>query len=104
MDCRKLTLEGCTHAAQNERLPLRVVIQVLFLEQLQIRQAISGTLLTAVTEEDDGDETVGEGEVVDVGRWEKTGRENQVLRLDMDTMRTRVYQLERECLYLKKVI
>ncbi|VVB05279.1 unnamed protein product [Arabis nemorensis] len=104
MDCRKLTLEGCTHAAQNERLPLRAVIQVLFLEQLQLRQAISGTLLTAVTEEDDGGETAGEGEVVDFGRWEKTVRENQVLRLDMDTMRTRVYQLERECLYLKKVI
>ncbi|KFK34332.1 hypothetical protein AALP_AA5G131100 [Arabis alpina] len=104
MDCRKLTLEGCTHAAQNERLPLRAVIQVLFLEQLQIRQAISKTLLTAVTEEDGGDERVGEGEVVDVGRWEKTLRENQMLRLDIDTMRTRVNQLERECLYLKKVV
>lgn len=28
MDCQKLTLEACTHAAQNERLPLRVVVQV----------------------------------------------------------------------------
>lgn len=95
MDCRKLTVEGCIHAAQNERLPLRAVVQVLFLEQLQLRQVITGTLLT----EEDGDETV-----VDLGRWKDTVKENQVLRLDLDTMRTRVNQLEKECLYLKKVI
>uniref|UniRef100_A0A1J3IGB2 BTB/POZ domain-containing protein n=2 Tax=Noccaea caerulescens TaxID=107243 RepID=A0A1J3IGB2_NOCCA len=105
MDSQKLTLEGCTHAAENERLPLRTVVQVLFFEQLQLRQEIAGTLLTftAVTTEEDGAETVGEGQV-EFGRWEKTVRENQVLRLDMDTMRTRVHQLERECSYLKKVI
>lgn len=37
MDCQKLSLEACTHAAQNERLPLRVIVQVLFFEQLQLR-------------------------------------------------------------------
>lgn len=104
IDYQKLTVEGCIHAAQNERLPLRAVVQVLFLEQLQLRQVINGTLVTAVTEED-GDETDGgEGEVVEFGRWKKMVRENQVLRLDMDTMRTRVKQLEKECSDLKKVI
>ncbi|KAJ0040604.1 hypothetical protein Pint_28179 [Pistacia integerrima] len=49
MDCQKLTLEACTHAAQNERLPLRAVVQVLFFEQLQLRHAIAGTLLAAET-------------------------------------------------------
>lgn len=120
MDCQKLTLEACTHAAQNERLPLRAVVQVLFFEQLQLRHAIAGTLLAAqspstegrpsvttartITEEDCADERRGgEGEV-DVGKWKKTVRENQVLRLDMDTMRTRVHKLERECSNMKKVI
>lgn len=28
MDCRKLSIEACMHAAQNERLPLRTVVQV----------------------------------------------------------------------------
>ncbi|KAG6383740.1 hypothetical protein SASPL_156496 [Salvia splendens] len=32
MDCRKLSGEACAHAVQNERLPLRVVMQVLFFE------------------------------------------------------------------------
>ncbi|KAJ0239026.1 BTB/POZ domain-containing protein [Hirschfeldia incana] len=124
MDCQKLTLEACTHAAQNERLPLRTVVQVLFFEQLQLRHAIAGTLLAAqspspsqsteprpsatrnltIAEVVNGSETRGEGEEVDAGKWKKTVRENQVLRLDMDTMRTRVHRLERECSNMKKVI
>ena len=28
MDCQRLSLEACVHAAQNERLPLRIVVQV----------------------------------------------------------------------------
>ena len=42
MNCQKLSLEACTHAAQNERLPLRVVVQVLFFEQLRLRTSIAG--------------------------------------------------------------
>nr|CAD1841195.1 unnamed protein product [Ananas comosus var. bracteatus] len=41
MNCQKLSLEACTHAAQNERLPLRVVVQVLFFEQLRLRTSIA---------------------------------------------------------------
>lgn len=36
MDCRKLSVDACTHAVQNERLPLRVVVQVLFFEQVRV--------------------------------------------------------------------
>ncbi|KAF5951826.1 hypothetical protein HYC85_009770 [Camellia sinensis] len=35
MDCKKLSVDACMHAAQNERLPLRVVVQVLFFEQVR---------------------------------------------------------------------
>ena len=28
MDCKKLSMDACMHAAQNDRLPLRVVVQV----------------------------------------------------------------------------
>ncbi|KAJ1690177.1 hypothetical protein LUZ63_014332 [Rhynchospora breviuscula] len=35
MDCKRLSPEACMHAVQNERLPLRVVVQVLFFEQLR---------------------------------------------------------------------
>ncbi|KAK4742910.1 hypothetical protein SAY87_000911 [Trapa incisa] len=129
MGCQKLTLEACTHAAQNERLPLRAVVQVLFFEQLQLRHAIAGTLLTAegavpleqgrlsasrAGEYEDGVEETGneeeEREIPAAAQgsvrptWRAAARENQVLRLDMDSMRTRVHQLERECSTMKKVI
>ncbi|CAN4082830.1 unnamed protein product [Withania somnifera] len=128
MDFQKLTLEACTHAAQNERLPLRAVVQVLFFEQLQLRQAIAGTLMVADVGPGEiprlsildglaeGDEEGGEQEettgLVGAARaqegnsstWRKTVRENQVLRLDMDSMRTRVQELERECSTMKKAI
>lgn len=40
LDCRKLSMQACMHAAQNELLPLRVVVQVLFFEQ--VRSAMAG--------------------------------------------------------------
>lgn len=42
MDCRKLSPEACRHAVQNERLPLRVVVQVLFFEQLRSTTTTGG--------------------------------------------------------------
>ncbi|KAF5184704.1 Root phototropism protein [Thalictrum thalictroides] len=45
MDCQKLSIDACMHAAQNERLPLRVVVQVLFSEQVKISNAISNNTL-----------------------------------------------------------
>ncbi|KAK1324109.1 BTB/POZ domain-containing protein [Acorus calamus] len=107
MDCRKLTLEACTHAAQNERLPLRAVLQVLFFEQLQLRQAIAGTL-GEVPPSPPQAAVRGEVGVVagggDVATWRKAVRENQVLRLDMDSVRSRVHELERECSTMKRAI
>lgn len=35
MDVKKLTVDASMHAAQNERLPLRVVVQVLYFEQVR---------------------------------------------------------------------
>lgn len=104
MDCQKLTLEACTHAAQNERLPLRAVVEVLFFEQLQLRQAIAGTLLAT-----EGDSVrpliMGREEQEDNGStWRGTVRENQMLRLDMDSTRSRVHYLERQCSTIKKAI
>ncbi|CAA2970925.1 Hypothetical predicted protein [Olea europaea subsp. europaea] len=112
LDCQKLTLEACTHAAQNERLPLRTVVQVLFFEQLQLRQAITGGLLETDAGLTEADHGIGEEkEAIMVARaqeggstWRAAVRENQVLRLDMDSMRARVHELERECSTMRKAI
>ncbi|KAG5238719.1 phototropic-responsive NPH3 family protein [Salix suchowensis] len=36
MDCKKLSADACMHAVQNDRLPLRVVVQVLFFDQVRV--------------------------------------------------------------------
>lgn len=43
MDCSKLSADACAHAVQNERLPLRVVMQVLFFEQAKASGAGGGS-------------------------------------------------------------
>ncbi|XP_057873792.1 BTB/POZ domain-containing protein At1g30440 [Cryptomeria japonica] len=111
MDCQKLTLEACTHAAQNERLPLRVVVQVLFFEQLQLRNAIAGSFLAA--DGADPAHTSHLNPITDLAlsstivggdRWNNTIRENQVLKMDIDTMRSRVHELERVCSHMRHAI
>lgn len=48
LDCKKLSVEACMHAAQNEMLPLRIVVQVLFFEQT--RAAMAGVQVTDLPE------------------------------------------------------
>ncbi|XP_043709924.1 BTB/POZ domain-containing protein NPY2 [Telopea speciosissima] len=47
MDCKKLSVDACMHAVQNERLPLRVVVQVLFFEQVRAATSSAGGGTTA---------------------------------------------------------
>lgn len=103
MDCQKLSLEACTHAAQNERLPLRIVVQVLFFEQLQLRTSIAGCFL--VSENLEGSRQLKSGMVgANEGGWATAVRENQVLKVGMDNMRLRVSELEKECSNMRQEI
>lgn len=52
MDCKKLSAEACMHAIQNERLPLRIVVQILFFEQIRAGSHGSSRSGTANTEEE----------------------------------------------------
>ncbi|PKA66144.1 BTB/POZ domain-containing protein [Apostasia shenzhenica] len=40
IDFQKLSEEACSHAAQNERLPLQATVQVLYNEQLRLRSSL----------------------------------------------------------------
>uniref|UniRef100_A0A0D3H323 NPH3 domain-containing protein n=2 Tax=Oryza TaxID=4527 RepID=A0A0D3H323_9ORYZ len=61
MDVKKLSKEACIHAAQNNRLPLRVVMQVVFFEQLRAAAgaspaAATGGIARRLVEEEDEDD------------------------------------------------
>nr|XP_043619523.1 BTB/POZ domain-containing protein At1g30440 isoform X1 [Erigeron canadensis] len=104
MDCQKLSLEACTHAAQNERLPLRIIVQVLFFEQLQLRTSIAGCFLVSDNLVDGSRQLRSGLAGSQEGGWNTAVRENQVLKVGMDSMRMRVSELEKECSNMKQEI
>ncbi|XP_013670199.1 BTB/POZ domain-containing protein At1g30440-like [Brassica napus] len=106
LDCQKLSTEACTHAAQNERLPLRIIVQVLFIEQLQLKASVAEYLpvlgsLVGRSRKLGSDGFSGESTK---GGWETAVRENQDLKVGMDKMRMRVCELEKECSKMRQEI
>eukprot|EP00250_Pteridium_aquilinum_P016457 c23112_g1_i1 orf=39-1952(+) len=100
MDCQKLSLEACSHAAQNERLPLRAIVQVLFFEQLQLRTAIASCFMVSDNSRPLRNQSASEAVPAAALRgegWANAIRDNQALKVDMDHMKLRVSDLEREC-------
>ncbi|TKW09138.1 hypothetical protein SEVIR_6G073900v4 [Setaria viridis] len=110
MDCQKLSLEACTHAAQNERLPLRIIVQVLFFEQLQLRSSIAECLMISepldggISRQLGGMPVSGEHHRGGGAGWPLAARENQTLREGMDSMKQRVAELEKECSTMRQDI
>ncbi|KAJ0792975.1 putative NPH3 domain-containing protein [Helianthus annuus] len=98
---QKLSIEACAHASQNNHLPLRVVLQVLFFEQLQLRSALANVA-------DDENAHTGPlsimpsggtgtaGNIVQRDGWVTIVRENHVMRVNMERLRARVVELEEE--------
>ncbi|KAK1367682.1 BTB/POZ domain-containing protein [Heracleum sosnowskyi] len=100
MNCEKLSLEASTHAAQNERLPLRVIVQVLFFEQLRLRTSVSNWFFVA-----DNDSQNPSGNLAlprNENAIQPASGENQIVRFD--EMKERVFELEKECLGMKQEI
>ncbi|XP_019414095.1 PREDICTED: BTB/POZ domain-containing protein At3g44820 isoform X2 [Lupinus angustifolius] len=106
IDYQKLSFHACAHASQNDRLPLRVILQVSFFEQLQLRTAIAGyfhsldnEIAPAASLTAPGERV---GEIIQRDGWMTIVRENQVLKVDMERMRSRVGELEEEFSKIKQ--
>ncbi|KAL3850346.1 hypothetical protein ACJIZ3_012228 [Penstemon smallii] len=100
IDFQKLSIDACAHASQNERLPLRIVLQVLFFEQMQLRTALASCLHVLDAENAPPASTTVPnemaGQIVQREGWVTVVRENRVLKVDMERMRSRVGELEEE--------
>ncbi|KAI3982811.1 hypothetical protein MKX01_010294 [Papaver californicum] len=88
LDCSRMSEEACTHASQNSRLPLMVVVQALFVGQLHLRDAIT----TRVDNSDNGSRK----EEMVIG-----SEASEDARIEMDN---RVIELENECGRMKRQI
>ncbi|XP_020100660.1 BTB/POZ domain-containing protein At5g03250-like isoform X1 [Ananas comosus] len=112
MNCQKLSLEACTHAAQNERLPLRVVVQVLFFEQLRLRTSIASWFFVS----DSMDNSHGphtnlmlhknnvDGAIQAEITHEQQHKDDSCPPVGVEDMRLRVSELEKECSSMKQEI
>lgn len=96
LDFQKMSPEACDHAAKNERMPLRVVMQVLFAGQLHLRD----TIMKEVQGSDDK-LIKEEAEGVNAPKLD-SGEEK--MRSEVEKMSKKVMQLERECNIMKREI
>ncbi|XP_061976867.1 BTB/POZ domain-containing protein At5g03250-like [Populus nigra] len=101
MNCQKFSLEASTHATQNERLPLRVTVQVVFFEQLRLRTSVSG--LFFVSENLDNSRNLS-GNLSLARNDLHTVAGATHGRIVVDDMKKRVSELEKECLSMKQEI
>ncbi|KAK6923400.1 BTB/POZ domain [Dillenia turbinata] len=84
MDCEKLSLDACMHAAQNDRLPLRTVIQVLFAEQVKMRAALQAK------------ESSGGANSEQKGAWSSTEKEIKALKEELEKVKMEMAELQRD--------
>ncbi|XP_048422962.1 BTB/POZ domain-containing protein At5g48800-like [Pyrus x bretschneideri] len=105
IDFQKLSQEAGAHAAQNERLPLQSIVQVLYFEQIRLRNSLgcsnedepkpmhqswrisSGALSAAMSPRDN---------------YASLRRENRELKLELARLRMRLNDLEREHVCMKR--
>ncbi|XP_065874504.1 BTB/POZ domain-containing protein SR1IP1 [Euphorbia lathyris] len=97
MDCQKLSREACAHAAQNDRLPVQTVVQVLYYEQQRLRDAMDGNLVSG------GDPpaipTKNNLYSTDIhpvsDEMSSLKRENQDLKMELAKMKMRMKEMEK---------
>ncbi|OIW17888.1 hypothetical protein TanjilG_19857 [Lupinus angustifolius] len=84
MNCEKLSLDACMHAAQNERLPLRTVVQVLFSEHVKMR--------TAMQEKEPAQSGIN---------YEQDGGQTSATTMDIKTLKTELEKVKSDMLELQ---
>ncbi|XP_019459114.1 PREDICTED: BTB/POZ domain-containing protein At3g08570 [Lupinus angustifolius] len=101
IECEKLSEEACNHAAQNERVPLQMVVQVLYLEQLRLKNSLSassGDILMSQRISSG----VPSAAMSPRDNYASLRRENRELKLEISRMRMRLSELEKEQMVMKE--
>ncbi|XP_024975235.1 BTB/POZ domain-containing protein At1g03010-like [Cynara cardunculus var. scolymus] len=108
IDCQKLSQEACSHAAQNERLPVQMAVQVLYFEQIRLRNAMNGghnhlffgSLNTQFPQRSSSG--AGSGCISPRDNYASVRRENRELKLEVTRMRMRLTDLEKDHVSMKQ--
>ncbi|CAN6289457.1 unnamed protein product [Urochloa humidicola] len=119
IDCQRLTPDACSHAAQNERLPVQMAVQVLYFEQLRLRSAIQAggggggghdaalffgcaAAASAAAQGMRSGSGVGSGAMSPRDNYASVRRENRELKLEVARMRMRLTDLEKDHVSMKR--
>ncbi|KAF5958315.1 hypothetical protein HYC85_005540 [Camellia sinensis] len=92
MDCQKLSREACAHAAQNDRLPVQTVVQVLFYEQQRLREAMDSGSLTSGLE---SPALPSKLNLYTTDHIRPLKRENQELKFELVKMKMKLKEMEK---------
>ncbi|GMP31317.1 hypothetical protein CsSME_00005582 [Camellia sinensis var. sinensis] len=92
MDCQKLSREACAHAAQNDRLPVQTVVQVLFYEQQRLREAMDSGSLTSGLESPALPPKLN---LYTTDHIRPLKRENQELKFELVKMKMKLKEMEK---------
>ncbi|KAG2294989.1 hypothetical protein Bca52824_041658 [Brassica carinata] len=99
IDCNKLSQDASNHMAQNDRLPVQMVVRVLYSEQMRLKKALSGDSDEGVLDLSSG---VLNRAVSPRDNYASLRRENRELKLEIARMRVRVSELEKEQTLMKE--
>ena len=109
IDCQKLSQEACSHAAQNERLPVQMAVQVLYFEQIRLRNAMNGNHNQFFFGSTNGSQFplrsssgAGSGAISPRDNYASVRRENRELKLEVARMRMRLTDLEKDHVSMKQ--
>lgn len=106
IDFQKLSQEAGSHAAQNERLPLQSMVQVLYIEQLRLRNAMSHSYLDDEHKQMQHSLRINSGALGAAmsprDKYASLRRENRELKLELTRLRMRLNDIEKEHVCMKK--
>ncbi|XP_027770567.1 BTB/POZ domain-containing protein At5g17580 [Solanum pennellii] len=95
LDSSKMSPEACEHAAQNEKLPIRVMVQILFSVQLKLKDTVSKKIqgspdnrLLKLEEDERG----------------TSSNEEEIMKAEIEKMGSKVVKLEKECDTMRREI
>ncbi|ESQ49207.1 hypothetical protein EUTSA_v10020370mg [Eutrema salsugineum] len=100
IDCSKLSQEASNHVAQNDRLPVQMVVRVLYSEQRRLKKALSGDSEEGLLDLSSGLQSGAVSPRRDT--YASLRRENRELKLEIARMRVRVSEVEKEQVLMKQ--
>lgn len=100
MDCQKLSREACAHAAQNDRLPVQTVVQVLYYEQQRLRVAMNDSGVSPATALIPGSKSLNvyPKETPSSEELLKLKRENEDLKIELLKLKMKLREVEKPVL------